>query len=135
MTSGFFSSCPLRAADPVLGLSAACVADEDALKINMTIGAYRDDSGRPQVLDCVRDAEELIFNSRMDHEYLSQDGHAEFNRTTQILMFGADSPVLAERRVFTMQGISGTGCLRLAADFIAAFLPPETICYIPVRVG
>ena len=76
-------------------------------------------------------AKEIIATQNLDHEYLSQDGHAEFVKCSQKLLFGEDSPVLKEQRIFSIQGISGTGSLRLATEFIKQNLPGRE-CIIPV---
>jgi hypothetical protein len=44
-------------------------ADTDASKMNLGVGAYRDDNGKPVVLDCVREAERRIAGSG-NMEYL-----------------------------------------------------------------
>jgi aspartate/tyrosine/aromatic aminotransferase len=56
----------------VLGLSKDCAADHAPNKIDLVIGAYRDNNGKPVVLDCVRDAERHIFDSNPGHEYVSK---------------------------------------------------------------
>lgn len=40
--------------DPILGVTVAFKADTDANKMNLGVGAYRDDNGKPYVLSCVR---------------------------------------------------------------------------------
>lgn len=45
---------PLGPPDAILGITEAFKADADPSKINLGVGAYRDDQGRPYVLDCVR---------------------------------------------------------------------------------
>ena len=45
---------PLAPPDSIFALLArykACTAKD---KVNLTVGAYRDDNGKPKVLDCVR---------------------------------------------------------------------------------
>jgi len=125
--ASFFTDVALCPPNSILGLALECQNDPFPGKIDLTLGAYRNDAGKPEVLPSVRDAEKAIYEAQMDHEYLKQDGLAEFTRTSQVLMFGADSAVLREQRVFTIQGISGTGSLRLAADFLAEFLPGRTV--------
>lgn len=44
-------------------------------------------------------------------------------------MFGEDSPILRDGRIYSIQGLSGTGSLRLACDFISSFLPSSTVYY------
>ncbi|KAG2284891.1 hypothetical protein Bca52824_044495 [Brassica carinata] len=43
--------------DPILGVIEAFLADPNPDKVN---GAYRDDNGKPVVLECVREAERRI---------------------------------------------------------------------------
>ena len=83
-----------------------------------------------KVLEVVRKAELSLISQSLDHEYLPQDGHAEFLRCSQALMFGPESLALAEGRVHSIQGISGTGSLRLATEFISHLMPGRT-CYYP----
>ena len=129
--SGFFSHVPLEPPNSILGVAMLCKQDGFADKIDLTIGAYRNEQGRPDVLACVRDAETIVHSQRPDHEYLGQDGLPEFTRCSQILLFGSkDCNVLAENRVYSIQGISGTGSLRLACDFISTHMPERTV-YIP----
>ncbi len=42
--------------DPILGVSEAFRADTDPKKINLGVGAYRDDNGKPVVLPSVLEA-------------------------------------------------------------------------------
>jgi len=105
--------------DPILGVTVAFNKDTNANKINLGVGAYRDDNGKPFVLDCVRKADKKIFEANMDHEYLPIGGHAGFNKAAQELMLGAENPILKEKRVVTVQALSGTGALRLGSDFMS----------------
>jgi aspartate aminotransferase, cytoplasmic len=41
-------------ADPIFKLTADYKADQDPQKINLGVGAYRDDSGKPWVLPVVK---------------------------------------------------------------------------------
>jgi aspartate aminotransferase len=45
---------PLAPPDPIFHLTASYVADPDPNKINLGVGAYRDDSGKPWVLPVVK---------------------------------------------------------------------------------
>lgn len=40
--------------DPILGVTEAFKRDTNPLKMNLGVGAYRDDQGKPYVLSCVR---------------------------------------------------------------------------------
>ncbi|OMO60932.1 Aspartate/other aminotransferase [Corchorus olitorius] len=43
--------------DPILGVTEAFLADQHPDKVNVGVGAYRDDNGKPVVLECFREAE------------------------------------------------------------------------------
>lgn len=40
--------------DPILGVTEAFKRDANTKKMNLGVGAYRDDQGKPYVLNCVR---------------------------------------------------------------------------------
>ena len=46
--------------DPIFGLLEAYNKDERATKVNLTVGAYRDDQGKPYVLDVVKQVCHMI---------------------------------------------------------------------------
>lgn len=56
--------------DAILGVAAAYRADPRKDKVNLSVGAYRDEKGRPYVLQCVRKAEAALVKSQPGHEYL-----------------------------------------------------------------
>jgi aspartate aminotransferase len=56
-------------ADPILGVSEAFKRDKNPNKINLGVGAYRDDNNKPYVLECVKRAEKQLFDERSDKEY------------------------------------------------------------------
>jgi aromatic-amino-acid transaminase len=45
----------------------------------------------------------------------------------QELVFGADSPVIQEKRAITFQAIGGTGALKIGADFLQRFAPNSDV--------
>jgi hypothetical protein len=49
-----FENVPQAVADPIFALNAACKADTDPNKVNLGIGAYRTDEGKPWVLPAVK---------------------------------------------------------------------------------
>ena len=87
-TMSHFSNVELAPPNNVLGLAQEAKADNHPQKIDLTIGAYRDEKGKPLVLPSVRRAEEQIQKAQVNHEYLHQDGLASFNSASQILLFG-----------------------------------------------
>jgi aspartate/tyrosine/aromatic aminotransferase len=50
-------------ADPILGITQNYNADSDERKVNLGVGAYRTEDGKPLVLSSVLKAEQRIVNS------------------------------------------------------------------------
>jgi aspartate/tyrosine/aromatic aminotransferase len=65
-TKELFSHVTMAPPDPILGTAIAYKADTDANKINLGIGAYRDDSGVPYVFPVVRKVEQELTNAKLD---------------------------------------------------------------------
>lgn len=50
-------------------------------------------------------------------------GLEAFLKQTAQVIFGADSPLVKEERIAVVQTLSGTGALRVAAEFISLYSP------------
>ncbi|KAI3891428.1 hypothetical protein MKX03_020710 [Papaver bracteatum] len=118
-----FEGVTMAPPDPILGVSEAFKADTDPKKLNLGVGAYRTEELQPKVLDVVKKAENLMLERGENKEYLPIEGLAAFNKATAELLLGADNPILQQGRVATIQGLSGTGSLRLAGAFIERYFP------------
>lgn len=117
--------------DPILGVTVAYNKDPSPVKLNLGVGAYRTEEGKPLVLNVVRRAEQLLVNDRSRvKEYLPIVGLADFNKLSAKLILGADSPAIKGNLVTTVQCLSGTGSLRVGAEFLAKHYYQRTI-YIP----
>eukprot|EP00249_Psilotum_nudum_P015584 c25409_g1_i2 orf=169-1596(+) len=119
--------------DSILGVTVAYNKDPSPVKVNLGVGAYRTEEGRPLVLNVVRRAEEILLKdtSRIK-EYLPITGNAEFNKLSAKLILGSDSPAIRERRVTTAQCLSGTGSLRVGAEFLSKHYKGQHTIFIPV---
>lgn len=53
-TQSVWNSVPLGPPDAILGITEAYKADPAKEKINLGVGAYRDEQGHPYVLECVK---------------------------------------------------------------------------------
>lgn len=115
--------------DAILGVTEAFKADPFEQKINLGVGAYRDDQGKPYVLPSVRTAEDNVIAKRLNKEYLGITGLPEFTKSAAELAYGKGSSAL-DRLVIT-QSISGTGALRIGGAFLARFFPGAKTIYIP----
>eukprot|EP00026_Physarum_polycephalum_P008535 Phypoly_transcript_08623.p1 GENE.Phypoly_transcript_08623~~Phypoly_transcript_08623.p1 ORF type:complete len:419 (+),score=88.08 Phypoly_transcript_08623:52-1308(+) len=129
MSSSFFSHVPQAAPDPILGVSLAYKADTNPNKVDLGVGAYRTEDGKPYVLGSVKKAEQRILEQGHNKEYLPIDGLPEFKTFTTQLLFG-DALKGNESRLAVTQSISGTGALRIGAEFIRRFMPAGTTVYI-----
>jgi len=128
--AGWWDKVVMGPPDPILGVTVAFRKDTDSKKQNLGVGAYRDDQGKPFVLSCVRQAEQKLVSSNSNHEYGPIGGEPGFTKVASELLFGKDSAPLKEGRVASIQTLSGTGALRVAAEFFARFLPQKEI-YFP----
>ena len=111
-------------ADPILSLTTGFKNDKFEQKVNLGVGAYRDESGKPFVFPVVKKAQLAIVNdSKIDMEYAPIDGDAAFNSAVRGVLFGWDHPDVNSGRVASAQTLSGTGALRVVAEFLAKFRP------------
>lgn len=117
------------AKDPINGVTEAFLADPSPYKINLGVGAYRDDKGRPVVLQCVREAEAKIAGSEF-LESISASVSTKMVEESVKLVYGKDSDVVKEGRSAGVQALSGTGACRLFAEFQRRF-HPESHIYFP----
>ncbi|POO03939.1 Aspartate/other aminotransferase [Trema orientale] len=126
-----FSDIPYVPEPLVYAVMAAYKRDPSPLKLNLGIGVYRTEEGKPFVLDVVRRAEKLLVNDvSACKEYLPITGIPEFNELSAKLILGADSHAIKENRVSTVQCVAGCCSLRVGAEFLAKHYHQKTI-YIP----
>lgn len=116
--TNIWGNVPVAPADPILKTSTMFLADTDPKKVNLGIGAYRCDDGKPWVLPSVEEAErQMLADLRtINKEYLGVDGLASLKDSTRHLILGNSAPA---DRVASVQTLSGTGACRIAGDFLA----------------
>ncbi|CAG9536555.1 unnamed protein product [Cercopithifilaria johnstoni] len=101
--------------------------DEPAqYKVNLTIGAYRTEEGKPWVLPVVREAEKRLADN-MDHEYLPVLGYEPFCNAAVELVLGKNSPTIKTGKATGVQCLSGTGSLKAGADFLNFVMKMKTV--------
>ena len=59
--TNIFAKVPMAPPDPILGINIAYANDIDNRKVNLGVGAYRDDNLKPVVFSVVRKVEEQLF--------------------------------------------------------------------------
>jgi len=116
--------------DAILGITEAFKKDKHPEKINLGVGAYRDDQGKPYVLPSVQSAEAKVVQSNLDKEYAGITGVPDFTKASALLAYGPNSAAIKEDRVAITQSISGTGALRIGGAFMQRHYPSKAI-YIP----
>jgi len=126
MTS-LFAAVEMAPRDPILGLNEQFNADPNPAKVNLGVGVYYDDNGKLPLLKCVAQAEKQMQEAASARGYLPIDGIAAYDKAVQGLVFGADSTALKDGRVATVQGIGGTGGLKIGADFLKKVNPSAKV--------
>jgi aspartate aminotransferase len=114
-------------ADPILGLSAACRADPNPDKVDLTVGIYMDEEGVCPVFEAVRLAQRAIVDQEVTKAYLAAVGDQDFNTGIQQLVLGKDNPALLAGRVSSIQTPGGCGALRIGAEIIHAAVPQARV--------
>lgn len=116
-----WSHVPMGPPDPILGVSEAFKRDTHPKKLNLGVGAYRDDNNKPTILKSVTEATKRIYDQKLNNEYAPIAGEPEFVKQAIGLAYGVDADVIKNKRVAAIQALSGTGALRLAGQFLARF--------------
>src|SRR3954463_8656347 len=122
-----FTAVEMAPRDPILGLTEQYVADTNPKKVNLGVGVYYDDNGKLPLLECVQKAEEKMMAAHAARGYLPIDGIAAYDAAVKSLVFGAESDAVKSGRVSTVQGIGGTGALRVGADFLKKLNPSAKV--------
>ncbi|KAK9469209.1 pyridoxal phosphate-dependent transferase [Lipomyces arxii] len=126
-----WKNVPAGPPDAILGITEAFKADSFEEKINLGVGAYRDDTGKPYVLPSVKEAELRLVQKQLDKEYAGITGVPAFTKLAATLAYSPSSAALKEDRVVITQSISGTGALRIGGEFLAKWYPFEKTIYVP----
>ena len=118
-----FSAVEMAPRDPILGLNEQFAADQNPAKVNLGVGVYFDENGKLPLLDCVQAAERALMETPKPRGYLPIDGIAAYDDGVKKLVFGADSEPYQSGRIATVQGLGGTGALKIGADFLKHLSP------------
>jgi aspartate/tyrosine/aromatic aminotransferase len=114
-----FMHVPMAPADPILSLTTNFKKDTFAKKVNLGVGAYRDNNGKPFIFPIVKKCELEIANDlKLDKEYAPIDGVDTFIVGSRGVCFGINNPEINSGRIITSQTLSGTGGLKIVADFL-----------------
>jgi aspartate aminotransferase len=113
--------------DSILGLAAACRADPNPDKVDLTVGIYMDEQGLCPVFDAVSQAQQALVAEERTKAYMPPAGDEAFNLGMRSLVLGENSPALGEERVGSIQAPGGCGALRLGAEIIRVASPDARV--------
>ena len=116
--------------DPILGVNIDYLNDKFPEKVNLSIGAYKDEKGNAYTLKCVEKALDKYVANKVNHEYLPIGGLPEFCRNAIKLAYKDDFKYL--NRVAAIQTLSGTGALRIGQSFLFKFYPYPKKIYLSI---
>ncbi|HBO0701417.1 TPA: aromatic amino acid transaminase [Enterobacter kobei] len=123
-----FQNVDAYAGDPILSLMERFKEDPRSDKVNLSIGLYYNEEGIIPQLKAVAEAEARL--NAVPHGaslYLPMEGLNAYRNTIAPLLFGADHPVLAQKRVATIQTLGGSGALKVGADFLKKYFPDSGV--------
>ncbi|MCK9388480.1 MAG: aspartate/tyrosine/aromatic aminotransferase [Sulfuritalea sp.] len=126
MTS-IFAAVEMAPRDPILGLTEGFNADKNPNKVNLGVGVYYDDNGKVPLLGAVKAAEKVRMEAAPARGYQPIEGMAAYNQAVQALMFGADSSLIKDGRLVTVEALGGTGALKVGADFLKRLYPDAKV--------
>jgi len=127
MSLSIFAAVEMAPRDPILGLNEAFNADPRDTRVNLGVGVYFDDNGKLPLLAAVRIAEEARLQAAPPRGYQPIEGAPAYNQAVQNLLFGKDSPLLANGQVITAQALGGTGALKVGADYLKRLNPDAKV--------
>lgn len=116
-TKFLFKNVTKLPSDALFAIKARLAVDTRVPKVDLGIGAYRDNNGKPWILPTVRKAEKIIqADPAYNHEYLNISGLEALRKNAARILFGASASI--ENRVVNIQSLSGTGALHLGARLL-----------------
>ena len=123
-----FQNVDAYAGAPILSLMERFKEDPRSDKVNLSIGVYYNEEGIIPQLQAVAEAEARL--NAVPHGaslYLPMEGLNAYRNTIAPLLFGADHPVLAQKRVATIKTLGGSGALKVGADFLKKYFPDSGV--------
>jgi len=117
----------------VFQLGRDFAADPNPQKVSLGVGAYRTNESKPWILPVVKKAEKIlaeqVAEETINHEYLPVLGLESFAKAATSMLLGENSLAIKQGKAFGVQALSGTGALRIGADFLHNILGLDTVYY------
>lgn len=122
-----FEHLPVLPPDSILGLAAACRADTNPDKVDLTIGIYMDEAGICPVFDAVKQAQRLLIEEEVTKAYISPAGDQGFLDGMTELVLGTERLAARRDSVAAVQAPGGCGAVRLGAEVLKASAPDARV--------
>lgn len=122
-----FDSLPVLPPDSILGLAAACRADPNPDKVDLTLGVYMDETGLCPVFESVQEAQRALVNEELTKVYMAPMGDAAYLSGIRSLVLGSDVEQRLGKRITAVQTPGGCGAVRLGAEVLHAAAPDTTV--------
>lgn len=115
----FFSEISEGQPDAVFGLAGAFRADVRRHKVDLTVGIYKDEDLKAELLPSVKKAKQEIFMQDLTADYLPIDGLPDLFEELGKLLFGEAVWKEAHGRIYAAHTAGGTSALRIGGEFLA----------------
>lgn len=122
-----FDSLPVLPPDSILGLAAACRADPNPDKVDLTLGVYMDETGLCPVFDAVQQAQQALVSEERTKVYMPPQGDLDYLNGIRSLVFGETGLTTLGDRTSAVQTPGGCGAVRLGAEVLYAAAPEATV--------
>ena len=118
-----FDHLPVLPPDSILGLAAACRADTNPDKVDLTIGIYMDEAGVCPVFQAVKQAQIALIEEESTKAYIPPQGDQAFIDGMLELILGKERLLARSTLVAAVQAPGGCGAVRLGAEVLKASGP------------
>ena len=122
-----FDSLPVLPPDSILGLAAACRADPNPDKVDLTLGVYMDATGLCPVFEAVQQAQQALVSEEQTKVYMPPQGDLDYLTGIRSLVFGEAGMADLGDRISAVQTPGGCGAVRLGAEVLHAAAPDATV--------
>ena len=122
-----FDSLPVLPPDSILGLAAACRADPNPNKVDLTLGVYMDETGLCPVFESVQQAQQALVSEEQTKVYMPPQGDPDYLNGVRSLVFGESGLAALGDRTSAVQTPGGCGAVRLGAEVLYAAAPKATV--------
>jgi len=122
-----FDSLPVLPPDSILGLAAACRADPNPDKVDLTLGVYMDETGLCPVFEAVQQAQQALVSEEQTKVYMPPQGDPDYLAGIRSLVLGEVGMASLSDRSSAVQTPGGCGAVRLGAEVLHAAAPTATV--------